>query len=97
METTLVSIATDALSQLGDLWNVMGVQAEERTAYLSQVTSDVATMYAACVSRQVDRRSLLEAEIQGLQTTIEDMQIAMEEPVKVVSDMNLPMTRHTQV
>ena len=85
MEKTLVSIASDALSQLGDLWNTMGVQNEERASYLSQITSDVATMYATCVSRQVDRKSLLDAEIQGLQTTIEDMQVAMDEPVNVVS------------
>ena len=85
MESSLVTIATDATQSLNEIWDAMGVQIEERGAYLAGVMGEVREVYTASVRRQCDRRSLLEAEVQGLQTTIEDMQIAMDESVHVVS------------
>lgn len=80
-----MTIATDATQSLNEIWDAMGVQIEERGAYLAGVMGEVREVYTASVRRQCDRRSLLEAEVQGLQTTIEDMQIAMDESVHVVS------------
>ena len=84
MDQTLIQCATGASHQLSQLWDVIGVGAEERAAFLAQVAADVAATYASRVASQADRRAILEAEIDGLRTTIEDMQVAMEEPVDVV-------------
>ena len=80
----LTGLAASASSQLHVLWDVIGVPDDERSSFLSQVAADVAATYASRVASQADRRAILEAEIEGLRTTIEDMQIAMEEAVDVV-------------
>jgi hypothetical protein len=80
----LAETASSCSSQLHKLWDMIGVGDEERASYLAQLTSDVAAIYAARVQNQTDRCSLLEAEIEGLRTTIKDMQVAMEEPIDVV-------------
>ena len=87
MSLNLAEIAATCSSQLQQLWEVIGVSEEERSAYLAQLAADVAATYASRVQNQTDRRALLEAEIEGLRTTIKDMQVAMEEPIDVVRDV----------
>jgi hypothetical protein len=81
----LEALAADTAGKLHNLWDELGVTAEERDTFLAQLSADVATIYAKRVEHQSIRKSNVESEIAQLQATIESMQRAMEEAGSVVS------------
>ena len=87
MAANLSVLAGQTERALQSVWNDLGVSSEERSAYIARIAEDVAGLYRSRVESQEQRKRDTEAEIEGLQTTIENMQHAMLEDSGIVSCM----------
>ena len=80
----LAAIGNDSVRALNELWDTIGVDTEERAAFLARVAAEIEAVYRARVGSEALRQEGLRSEIQGLQTTIADMMVSLEESVEVV-------------
>ena len=80
----LEALAASTFSSLTSIWDDIGCPEAERDAFISKLSDDVAAIYRSRVDCQEARRRDMIAEAAELETTIENMHHAMEQPPVVV-------------
>jgi succinyl-CoA synthetase alpha subunit len=83
----LTALAAQTEAALAVVWDDLGVSTDDRTTYINRIAEDVAALYHGRVAAQEQRRADTEAEIAGLQGTIDNMHHAMQEAATVVSGL----------
>jgi hypothetical protein len=82
----LTALAADTASRLSSIWDELGVGPQDRAAFLDALAVDVAAIYSSRVQGEMARKAGIEAEIEQLRITIQNMITAMEEAASVVSN-----------
>lgn len=81
----LEGLAADTARKLHAVWDELGINNDERGAFLNQLSIDVAAIYTNRVDNQITRKCNTEAEISQLQSMICSLQNSMLEQAEFVS------------
>jgi hypothetical protein len=76
----LETLASETNASLMQCWDDLGVSSDERASYLQTLAIDVEAIYRSRVEAQEQRRAAMIDQISSLESVIQNMQRAMEEP-----------------
>ncbi|PRP86612.1 hypothetical protein PROFUN_05091 [Planoprotostelium fungivorum] len=77
----LMTLAGDTLAKLGEIWDEMGLNSEERRVQLSQLQQDVAYVYNDRLKMEVEHRDTLRARIAAVTDRVNRYALALGRPL----------------
>jgi hypothetical protein len=93
MALNLETLASETNASLKRCWDDLGVSSDERGQYLQSLAADITAIYRSRVESQELRRTQKIEEIAALESVIQNMQRAMEEPETAVRNPSLVYER----
>ena len=75
----LTALSIETTSKLAFIWNLIGVQEDERQQFLADLAEQVKAKYNGALSSQQERQTGLEKEIESLQARITFLQEHMDQ------------------